>query len=111
MNSIPWTRRARVFAPANAAIGLGALACGTGVLHLAVGIGTHNLARAPFLATSGVEYYAAVIGLLAGYAAVVIQVDASPSRRAWCVLIGVPLAIQIGWPFPCRFSPSMPTVI
>lgn len=97
MTSIPLTPRARVFTPAHASVGLGALACATGVLHLTMAVASHNIARAPSVVTSGIEYYAAVIALLAGYLAVVMQVDASPSRRAWWLLIGVPLAIQIGW--------------
>ena len=86
-----------MFAPATPAVGLGALACATGVLHLAMAIANDNLAHAPSLVTSGVEYYAATVALVAGYIAVVTQVDASPSRRTWCVLIGVPLVIQVGW--------------
>jgi hypothetical protein len=88
--------RARVFAPSTSVVGLGSLACATGVLHAAVAVATHHVA-AGATAAAAVEYYAAVVALVAAYVAVLEQVGGSPSRRTWWMLAAVPLAIQIGW--------------
>jgi len=72
------------------------LSIATVVLHAVTASAQRQIANGSALDLAVLLYYSAAGTLLACYAAVIYTVGAL-SQRAWVLIIGVPLIVQIGW--------------